>query len=201
MHASAIKTCQTSCPRAVFTAELSARLEAAVAASGWPDFLLKRYASPRRHHHFRIAAASCANGCVRPHIADFGLISTARLSVHPEKCTACGQCLSVCAEDALKLDQEICLDTARCLGCAACVRVCSASALEMSGQGYRVLLGGKLGRHPRLAHELGFFSEKDALHILSATLTVLMNRYRAGQRLGDLIRDMGQENFDRLVRP
>ena len=60
MHASAIKTCQTSCPRAVFTAELSAKLEATVAASGWPDFLLKRYAASRRHHHFRIAAASCA---------------------------------------------------------------------------------------------------------------------------------------------
>ena len=71
----------------------------------------------------------------------------------------------------------------------------------MSEQGYRVLLGGKLGRHPRLVHELGFFSEKDALRILSATLAVLMGRYRAGQRLGDLIRDMGQENFDRLVRP
>jgi Nitrite and sulphite reductase 4Fe-4S domain. len=64
-----------------------------------------------------------------------------------------------------------------------------------------VVLGGKLGRHPRLAHELGFYSLPQALEILGNVLTVLIEQRRPGLRLGELIEKIGREEFDRRVRP
>lgn len=201
MHAASISICRASCPRAVSAADLPDKLEETLAASGWDAFSRERHAAKGKHPRFRIAAALCANGCSQPHIADFGLIATARITVRPEKCAACGQCLVACAEDAVSLDQGLRLDPARCLGCLACVRVCPEAALSMKVLGYRVLLGGRLGRHPRLAHELGFFSEQETLRILSATLALFEAHHRPRLRLGDLIRSLGRERFDRLVRP
>jgi polyferredoxin len=40
----------------------------------------------------------------------------------------------------------------------------------VEGVGYRVLLGGKLGRHPRLAHELGMFDLPQALVVFFGQL-------------------------------
>lgn len=201
MDAFTIKTCKDSCPRAVFIPSIAARLEEAVTASGWPKFLHERHAVLRHHHQFRIAVSFCANGCAQPHIADFGLIATAKIKMDTEKCSACGECLTACAENALNLASHIEFDPTRCLGCLACVRTCPESAFSVEALGYRVLLGGKLGRHPRLTHELGFFSEQEAFRVLTATLGLFMDHYQPRQRLGDLVRAMGREHFDRLVRP
>lgn len=198
-----VKVCRgaVQCPHAVLGGELSAELETVLAHSGWAGFLSGRVHPLRYHHQFRIAVSSCPNGCSQPHIADFSLIAAARIGLAPERCSGCGQCTLTCAENALSLQDGIHLDPSRCLGCAACARVCSEDALYVVQTGYRVLLGGKLGRHPRLAHELGFFTLPEALGILERVLRVLMEQYRPGLRLGDLIEQMGRDKFDAKVRP
>jgi dissimilatory sulfite reductase (desulfoviridin) alpha/beta subunit len=203
LPAHTVKVCRgaTLCPHAVLGQDLSFELETVLTASGWPRFLAEMNRPIRHHHQFRVAVASCPNGCSQPHIADFGLIAFARIGLEPERCSSCGHCVAVCAEKALHLNDTIRLDQSRCLGCAKCARVCPEKALRTGETGYRVLLGGKLGRHPRLAHELGFFSLPDSLHVLSRVLNVYMNHHRPGLRLGDLIESMGRKNFDSLVRP
>jgi anaerobic sulfite reductase subunit C len=203
LSAYTVKVCRGAarCPHAVLGHDLTAELKSVIAASGWPEFLALMNRPIRHHHQFRVAVASCPNGCSQPHIADFGLVAVARINVEPERCSGCGHCVAVCAEKALDLEDAIRLDQSRCLGCAACARVCPEKALRVADTGYRVLLGGKLGRHPRLAHELGFFSLTLALEILRNTLKVLMEHGRPGMRLGELIEKTGQEKFDLLVRP
>ncbi len=203
MASHAIKICRgaTGCPHAVLTQDPSAELEAVLAAAGWPRFLAGQIHPIRHHHQFRLVVSCCPNGCSQPHIADFALVATARIGVDAQACSACGQCLQACAEGALRLEQAIALDPLRCLGCAACVQVCPSTALHVRDTAYRVLLGGKLGRHPRLAHELGTFSLPAALSILERTLDVFMRNYRPGLRLGELVDKTGQKEFDRLIRP
>lgn len=176
-------------------------LAAQVEASGWPEFVTSRVHPLRHHHQFRIAYAACPNGCSQPHIADLGLIATARLAVRPELCSACGACVSACAENALSVDEGVRLDSARCLGCASCARVCPTEALAVAEVRYRVLLGGKLGRHPRLAQELGRYSFSDVLLVLHRTLELLMAHYRPGLRLGELVELLGPEHVMAQVRP
>jgi dissimilatory sulfite reductase (desulfoviridin) alpha/beta subunit len=182
-------------------ADVSKEIDAVMARSGWSGFLASGVKPLRHHHQFRLAVASCPNGCSQPHIADFGLIAAARIGAEPEACTACGLCVEACAEKALDLRDGIRLDPSRCLGCEACVRVCPAGALRTVETGWRVLRGGKLGRHPRLAHELGVYSLPEAMGILERTLRTLMAQGRPGLRLGDLVERMGRENFDAAVRP
>ncbi len=198
-----VKVCRgaVQCPHAVLGGDLGAELETVLAHSGWAEFLTGKVHPLRHHHQFRIAVSSCPNGCSQPHIADFALIAAARIGLAQERCSGCGQCTLACAENALSLQDGIHLDQSRCLGCAACARVCSEDALYVEQTGYRVLLGGKLGRHPRLAHELGFFTLPQSLGILERVLRVLMEQYRPGLRLGDLIEQMGREKFDAKVLP
>lgn len=198
-----LKVCRgaTGCPHAVIGRDISEEIGAVMARSGWGAFLAAGVKPIRHHHQFRLAVASCPNGCSQPHIADFGLIAFGRVGVDPDACTACGLCVDACAEKALTLGDSIGLDPSRCLGCGACVRVCPTGALRTAETGWRVLLGGKLGRHPRLAHELGVYGLPEAMGILERVLRVLMSQGRPGLRLGDLVERMGRENFDAAVRP
>lgn len=199
-----VKICRgaASCPHAVLTADLSGAFEEIITASGWPEFLAARVHPVRHHHQFRLAVSSCPNGCSQPHITDFALVATAGMEVHRHRCTQCGQCVAACAEDALHLEgRSIRLNESRCLGCEACARVCPTQALRVSSRKYRVLTGGKLGRHPRLAHEVGTASLEEAQEILRRTLDVFMQHYTPRTRLGDIVERLGQERFDALIRP
>ena len=198
-----LKVCRgaTGCPHAVIGRDISEEIGAVMARSGWGAFLAAGVKPIRHHHQFRLAVASCPNGCSQPHIADFGLIAFGRVGVDPDACTACGLCVDACAEKALTLGDSIGINPSRCLGCGACVRVCPTGALRTAETGWRVLLGGKLGRHPRLAHELGVYSLPEAMGILERVLRTLMAQGRPGLRLGDLVERMGRENFDAAVRP
>lgn len=200
-HAVTVCRGATHCPHAVLARDPAAELAAVIETSGWPLFLAERVQPIRHHHRFRVTVAACPNGCSQPHIADFALIAAAVVDVAPDKCTDCGQCVPVCAEQALNLDAGITLDPAVCLGCAACTRVCPAAALTVQKSGYQVLLGGKLGRHPRLAHELGLYDPEQVPDILRRTLAVYMEHHRPGLRLGDVIERLGRDRFDALVRP
>jgi uncharacterized Fe-S center protein len=49
-----------------------------------------------------------------------------------EKCEACGECVEVCAEDAVVLEQGIAqFDLERCVGCAECIAICPCGALKL----------------------------------------------------------------------
>lgn len=203
LSASTIKICRgvESCPHAGFFTDIRAPLKDVIRRSGWSEFLTERTHLIRHHHQFRVAVAACPNGCSNPHIADFGLLTKARIHHIPQNCSGCGGCVRACSEDALCLTDTLTLDQSRCLGCTACVRACPEEALTVIDTGYRVLLGGKLGRHPRLAHELGVFTLEQALTILERTLALFMRNYRPGLRLGGLVNLMGLEAFNEAVRP
>ena len=49
-----------------------------------------------------------------------------------EKCTGCGECVSICPVDALTLiDDKSSLERNKCIGCASCIAACPTSALSV----------------------------------------------------------------------
>jgi len=78
-----------------------------------------------------------------------------------------------------------------------CMEKCSECAIRTTSDGYRVVLGGKLGRHPRLASELeGIFCEEQVLVIITECLFYFMEQYRPKLRFGTLV----EENYESLMQ-
>ena len=180
------------CPRTlVSVAEAADALAEEIEASGFPHFLTAgREGRPiLSHHRFLAAVAGCPNACSQPQIADLGLIGRVELAVFPHLCTQCGECVRLCKESAIALDGDgPVVDSQCCVGCGDCARVCPSSALSLTAAGYRVIAGGKLGRHPRLAEQvMAEATLSEARGVLSRALKLLMREGEPGERLGALL--------------
>lgn len=80
------------------------------------------------------------------------------------------------------------IDSQRCLACGRCMAVCPTGTLVVGEAGYRVLVGGKLGRHPQLAVPLpGIFAADQVVDIVRASIALHKERSQGGQRFGELL--------------
>ena len=154
-----LETCfgMEDCPhRAVAAAKSVRELEELLAGKNLREFLKTRIKGPlKMHHEFRVSLSACPNACSRPQIVDIGLIGAVLPVLTSEPCSQCGQCAAVCKEGAVSTEgNRVSLNLNACLKCGDCVKVCSSGTLSAGANGFRVLLGGKLGRHPQLGREL-----------------------------------------------
>lgn len=195
----------TDCPyRAMESgAELARELEQALAALDPAGRIKAKTSGPiRAHDCFRVSVSCCPNGCSRPQIADVGFIGAAGVAVTDEACLECEACLEACREDALRLDMGgPILDPRKCVLCGACAAICPSRTLAVVRTGWRAQLGGRLGRHPRLAVELpGLRSTGEAVALAVRCLALHLDQGRPGERFGALLERLGDERIASLAR-
>jgi anaerobic sulfite reductase subunit C len=184
----------TGCPHAVVVSpNLVQRLEKKLEQRNLREFLKEKVKGPlKMHHEFRVSLSTCPNACSRPQIVDFGIIGALRPGISTEPCTGCGACVEACSEEAIALAESPegpVIDPSRCLACGQCLKVCPTGTLVEGEKGYRIQLGGKLGRHPQLGWEWpGFHSEEDLLAVLDRTLDHYQKYNERGERLGEVLR-------------
>ncbi|MCK8603883.1 4Fe-4S binding protein [Desulfoferrobacter suflitae] len=173
--------------------DLAARLETIFMRRNLKEFLREKVAGPlRMHHQFRVSISDCPNACSRPQIVDIGIIGCRQPMIDGEICSECGTCVEVCKEQALALEPggnfpNLARD--KCVGCGQCIDVCPTGTLQESLSGYRVLLGGKLGRHPQLGAELpGIYSAQQVLTLVNYCLDHYLNYNLSGERFGEILR-------------
>lgn len=188
----------SGCPNAAFsTANLAAQIEKILKKA---DILLFLKASVKTdlkfHHEFRVVLSDCPNACSRPQIADIGIIGAVQPSISSGQCTQCCLCVDACREDAVSIDEKIpgpVFDIDRCLMCNACVKACPENVIVPAKTGYRILLGGRLGRHPRLAMEVpGIHDESSVLEIVEKCLLFYKNHSTNGARFSHLLESVHQ---------
>jgi anaerobic sulfite reductase subunit C len=187
------------CPhRSNPTDGLVKRLEQVLQAADLLSFLKEQVGDDLKfHHEFRITLADCPNACSQPQIKDVGIIGAVKPHVTEEACTLRGACVDVCPDNAITLDETVSIDRERCMACGKCILVCPSGTLGEKAKGYRVLLGGKLGRHPRLAKELpDIYDEEEVIGIVEACLTLYKKKSRGGKRFAEILTD---SDFDDLV--
>ncbi|MCP3872172.1 MAG: 4Fe-4S dicluster domain-containing protein, partial [Desulfobacteraceae bacterium] len=143
------------------------------------------------HHEFRVALSDCPNACSRPQIVDIGIIGASVPGLSQEQCSLCNACVEVCGEKAVLLneDDEIPLfNYEECLMCKKCIKVCPTQTIIEKEKGFRVLLGGKLGRHPRLAMEVpGLKTHDQVLEIIKNCLKFYKEKSKNGKRFSHIL--------------
>ncbi len=191
-----IDTCfgQGGCPNQAHSGEhLFQEIEGLVKKEDLLGFLKEKVKGALKfHHEFRITLADCPNACSQPQIKDVGIIGAVVPEISQEPCTLCNACVEVCDDKAIAMDnaQEIPrIEFEECLKCGKCIGVCPTGTLVEGENGFRVLLGGKLGRHPKLATELpGIFKEKEVLDIVKSSIDFYKKTSKAGERFAHIFK-------------
>lgn len=193
------------CPnRANISDGLFQKLEKLLKKQDLLGFLKKRVAGDLRfHHEFRVTLADCPNACSQPQIKDIGIIGATLPGITDESCSQCQACIDTCREDAIKLDNlSPKIDYDACLKCGKCIPVCPTDTLDAACSGYRVQLGGKLGRHPQLARELpGLYSEAEVLDIVKECIALYKLKSTRGRRFAEVFSDHDFETLKKKFKP
>ena len=166
---------------------------AGIEASGLSEAQAARLKGPvLSHHRFKAAVAGCPNCCSEPQIKDFALVARALPTLGPGDCIQCGSCEAECEEGAVSIASGTpAFDPSRCVGCGACADVCESEAI-VKVVGYDVLVGGRLGRRPRLAETIAEgVTLEEAIGILARCLSLLTSEGLPGERLGALLDRVG----------
>ena len=203
----AVETCfgPSGCPnRAVAWDETAARLDDILAGKDLKKYLKEKVGDDLKfHHEFRVAVADCPNCCSRPQIYDIGVVGASKPKITEEPCSLCGTCVEVCPDGAVRLEDGMNapeIDFGKCLACGKCVRACPTGTLAEETSGYRVLVGGKLGRHPHLADELpGIHPLEETLGIVEKCVDFYKAHCKKGERFGEVIQKTGLESLKKAM--
>ena len=153
------------------------------------------------HHEFKVTLAECPNACSQPQIKDIGIIGACMPLLTDETCTVCDACVDECKENAIsirsknhmpEIDYDLCLD------CGKCIEVCPTGTIAVNKKGFRVQLGGKLGRHPQLAKELpGIYNEDEVLGLIKNCIAFYKQNSKHGERFAEIFKFSDFKNFEK----
>ena len=77
----------------------------------------------------------CQLGCPWCHNPEF-IAPRPEIAFYPERCLACGDCLSICPVQAIDLARPGRINRELCTGCGLCAETCPALALRLVGKSY-----------------------------------------------------------------
>jgi dissimilatory sulfite reductase (desulfoviridin) alpha/beta subunit len=127
-----------------------------------------RYFGKSMPNKVRIAISACPNSCTSETLNEIGITGICTPIRQPGYCTGCGTCVQYCQENALSVQEgSIVMDGDSCMDCGTCVKSCVYGILESKPISYRISIGGRRGRHPKVGmHLMTVNTEKAALTII-----------------------------------
>jgi len=180
-----------SCPNSIINSQKFIKeVEKLLEKENLTEFLIKKTKGDlKAHNKFKVGFADCPNACSQIYIMDIAIHAFLIPEILLEKCKLCKKCFKVCEEEAIFLKGKVLeIDEEKCVGCGACVKACPENAIRVKFKGYKVYVGGKLGRHPRLASFLKVVKEEEELiETIKKIVEFYKKENEKGERLGTII--------------
>jgi len=145
------------------------------------------------HNRINVALSGCQAGCSFPETKTFGVVLVSMPMVTDAVCSGCFDCVDACSQGAIvirggapKINNDLCDH------CGACVKACPTGTLESFRQGYRILVGGKLGRLHQRGFELYKMADRETLFkALEASVDFFLTRANGPKEFTALLRREG----------
>ncbi len=156
----------------------------------------RRYFRMDVPYKLKMGVTGCPNNCGKAREADIGVMGIRTPRWSAEACTQCGACVQLCPVQAISCENDQYLrNTDRCINCSACSVLCPAKAWGPESFGYTLLIGGTLGKKPRLAVPLKENIQKtgELFELIDRTIEFFKANGRKKERLGHLIDRLGQD--------
>lgn len=145
------------------------------------------------HHHFKLGLSGCVNGCATPEAKSFGVSGTARPCITDKQCDQLFGCVDTCKRGAIVIrDGGPVINRSLCDGCGQCIKVCPHGVLVAEEKGYKVFVGGRLGRFHQPGYELFKMADQAmVLKALEATVETYLAEAAGEEHLSALLNRIG----------
>lgn len=156
----------------------------------------RRYFRMETPYKVKIGVTGCPNNCGKAREADIGIMGTRAPRWEKEGCIECNLCVQLCAPKAItEVDGDYLRDTDKCINCSACTVRCPKDCWKVDSLGYTVLMGGTLGKRPRLSVPLAenIPTQEEALALVDKTISYYKQHGEARERLGHMLDRLGEE--------
>ena len=165
------------------------------------DMLDKEFFGEDMPVKIKFAVTGCPNACAKPQENDLGVMGIMKPAINTEACSGCGTCTFMCPEKAIVLENEkIKILWDKCNLCGACVGTCPSDLITEEWKRYKILVGGKIGKHPKLGVELiDAQSPQEAVAIFRKIINWAKKNTKTGERLGICLDRVGFEKFRKEV--
>jgi dissimilatory sulfite reductase (desulfoviridin) alpha/beta subunit len=153
------------------------------------------------HHTMKLSVSGCPNSCSMPQIKDFGVHAIEPVYVDTDcACIECMKCIETCREDAIIIkNTHVSIDMEKCVNCGLCAKVCPTGSIKTEEKKYRVMIGGKVGRHPKFALDLlPQADESTALKALDVCVDIILSS-KNEHRFRMLIEQQGIEEIKKKI--
>ncbi len=156
----------------------------------------RRYFRMETPYKFKIGITGCPNNCGKARESDLGIMGMRTPVWLADPCTHCIACVKACPVQAITCaDEQYIRDQNKCINCSVCTTVCPVGAWRVESYGYTILIGGTLGKKPRLAVPLkkNIQDTEELFGLVDRCIRFYQLHGRPKERFGHLMERLGED--------
>lgn len=145
-------------------------------------------------HKFKFGITGCPHNCAKASENDIGIMGAILPKWLSGECSDCDLCINLCPTGAIyKENDEYRLNEEKCIYCSICTSSCPTEAWTPDISGFLLLIGGTMGKIPRLATRVGgIIQDQDILKkAVAVSLEYYQKNGRKKERFGHSIDRIG----------
>jgi dissimilatory sulfite reductase (desulfoviridin) alpha/beta subunit len=162
----------------------------------------RRYFHDAMPYKVKMGVTGCPNNCGKARESDIGVMGVRTPAWSAERCVDCGACVKLCPVGAItSTDSLYQRDEEKCIGCSICSVLCPETAWGPESTGYTLIIGGTLGKKPRLGIPLksNIQTEDELFELIERVIRYYKEHGQSKERLGHLMQRMGDENVMQAI--